>query len=64
MCGCADHIVCGYHTQVIADLLERLAEAEADGDELAAAGLRSELNFYGAKTKIVRANLDREASRG
>ncbi|MET8278332.1 hypothetical protein [Micromonospora sp. NPDC005174] len=38
MCGCIGHTVCGYHTQVIADLIERLDEAEADGDTLAAAG--------------------------
>ena len=63
MCGCDQRTVCGYHTQAIIDLIERLDEAERDGDDLAAAGLRPELNSYGRKVDTVRQQLTRQENR-
>lgn len=63
MCGCIGHTVCGYHTQLIGDLLDQLAEAEAAGDDHARS-LRGELAAYGVRTEIVRNNLaGRKANR-
>lgn len=62
MCGCIGHEVCGYHTQVITDLTERLNEAERAGDD-EARSLRGELASYGLRAEIVRHKIAMEASR-
>ncbi len=62
MCGCIGHTVCGYHTQLITDLIERLNEAEAAGDD-EARSLRGELASYGIRAEIVRHQLARQASK-
>ena len=62
MCGCIGRVVCGYHTQVITDLIERLAEAERTGDD-EARSLRGELASYGIRAEIVQHKIAMEASR-
>lgn len=60
MCGCIGHAVCGYHTELITDLIERLATA--DHDE--ARSLRGELAAHGIRADIVRRQIAKqEASR-
>ncbi len=62
MCGCIRYEVCGYHTQVIADLIKRLDNAERAGrDE--ARSLRGELAEYDIRADIVRHQMETEASR-
>lgn len=63
MCECIGHTVCGYHTQVIANLITQLAEAEQPGSDYARR-LRGELAAYGVQAEIVRRNMQTEASRG
>ncbi|MEV5819338.1 hypothetical protein AB0L22_09195 [Micromonospora haikouensis] len=62
MCGCAGHNVCGYHTELITDLIERLTAAETAGDG-EARSLRGELRSYGLRAEIVRNKLAKEANR-
>ncbi|MEV1013824.1 hypothetical protein AB0I89_24025 [Micromonospora sp. NPDC049801] len=62
MCGCIGHTVCGYHTQLIADLIDRLNEAEAAGDD-DARSLRGELASFGLRAEIVAHKMKTEASR-
>ncbi|MFJ1539256.1 hypothetical protein ACIODS_12005 [Micromonospora chalcea] len=61
MCGCIGRVVCGYHTQLITDLIERLTEAETAGDD-EARSLRGELAAYGIRTEIVRHHLARQGN--
>ncbi|MFD6565439.1 hypothetical protein [Micromonospora profundi] len=65
MCGCIGRVVCGYHTQLIADLIERLELAEAFGamGEDEARGLRGELASYGLRAESVAHKMKTEASR-
>lgn len=53
MCGCIGHTVCGYHTELITDLIHRLDAAEAAGDD-EARSLRGELASHGLRAEIVR----------
>ncbi len=62
MCGCIGGVVCGYHTQVIADLIGRLNEAEKAGDD-EARSLRGELASYGPRAEIVAHKMKMEAAR-
>ena len=64
MCPCTHNTVCGYHTELITDLIDRLNVAEADGDD-EQRSLRGELASYGRRAEIVRHNLAKaEANRG
>lgn len=56
MCPCIGHTVCGYHTELITDLIERLDVAEAAGDD-EQRSLRGELASHGLRAEIVRHNL-------
>lgn len=62
MCGCIGHTVCGYHTELITDLIERLTEAEHIGDD-EARSLRGELASHGRKAEIVRHKMRMETAR-
>lgn len=62
MCGCIGHTVCGYHIELITDLIERLDVAERNGDD-EARSLRGELAAYGRKAEIVRHKMRMETAR-